>query len=57
MMHPPAAHQRTIILTDQPIWRLEEADQLGNTIVAITSDHGMPFSHTKGQPLRYGFTV
>jgi len=34
---------------------LEEAGQLDNTIVVVTSDHGMPFPRVKGQIFEDGF--
>ena len=33
--------------------RLEAADQLQNTLVVVTSDHGMPFPRCKGQAYDY----
>jgi arylsulfatase A-like enzyme len=36
---------------------LEEAGELENTIVAITSDHGMPFPRVKGQIYEDGFHI
>ncbi len=35
--------------------RLEEAGELDNTLVIVTSDHGMPFPRVKGQIYEYGF--
>ena len=36
---------------------LEEAGELDNTIVVVTSDHGMPFPRVKGQIYEHGFHI
>jgi N-sulfoglucosamine sulfohydrolase len=35
--------------------KLEELGELDNTLVVMTSDHGMPFPRVKGQIYEYGF--
>ncbi len=35
--------------------KLEEIGELDNTLVVMTSDHGMPFPRVKGQIYEYGF--
>ena len=35
--------------------KLEEIGELDNTLVLVTSDHGMPFPRVKGQIYEYGF--
>jgi len=37
------------------IKKLEEIGELDNTLVLVTSDHGMPFPRVKGQIYEYGF--
>jgi len=36
---------------------LDEAGELDNTFVMVTSDHGMPFPRVKGQILDHGFRI
>lgn len=36
---------------------LEEAGELDNTLIAVTSDHGMPFPRVKGQIYEHGFHI
>jgi N-sulfoglucosamine sulfohydrolase len=37
--------------------QLEEAGELDNTVVVVTSDHGMPFPRVKGQIYEHGFHI
>jgi arylsulfatase A-like enzyme len=37
--------------------KLEQAGELDNTFVVITSDHGMPFPRVKGQIYEHGFHI
>jgi len=36
---------------------LEKAGQLDNTMIVVTSDHGMPFPRVKGQIFEHGFHI
>jgi N-sulfoglucosamine sulfohydrolase len=37
--------------------KLEDIGELDNTLIAVTSDHGMPFPRVKGQIYEHGFHV
>jgi arylsulfatase A-like enzyme len=37
--------------------KLEEAGELDNTFILVTSDHGMPFPRVKGQIYEHGFHI
>lgn len=41
----------------EAIRKLEQAGELDNTFVLVTSDHGMPFPRVKGQIYEHGFHI